>query len=123
MSTLRTLCRSCAAALGIYETLLPLLSVRPCEGCGTSVGYEASRDERGFPLWGRLVAPYTHIWQWWAWPISWGLSLQDTYGTHAHEWSTTHANYQTGDRRESCRCREQRSFTVKPTVDLQREDK
>lgn len=91
-----TLCRSCAAKLHIFETLLPSLGARPCVGCGTTVGYDRQT--------GKLVAPYTHIWQWWAWPIAWGIAMQDNYGSHVHEWTTTYWNGMTGETRQNCRC-------------------
>ncbi len=114
-----TLCRPCAAKLQIFETLLPALGARPCAGCGTTVGYEVTRQKAGdiqWPLFGRLIAPYTHFWQWAAWPIDWGIALQDRYGEHVHEWSTNYADFTTGARRDSCRCKEQRTHSVAPTV-------
>lgn len=112
-----TTCRPCAAKLQINWTLLPALGARPCAGCGTTVGYETTpvKIDGGYiPNFGRLIAPYTHFWQWDAWPIAWGLALQDNYGEHIHEWSHTYANFQTGERREQCRCGEKRTLFVEP---------
>lgn len=126
MSMLRTLCRTCAEKLHIFETLLPALGARPCVGCATTVGYEVLRQKPGeirLPLFGRLIAPYTHIWQWWAWPIAWGIAMQDTYGTHVHEWSNNYADYRTGARRDSCRCGETRAYAVAPSPGAGEESK
>jgi hypothetical protein len=105
-----TLCRECADKLQIRESLLPALSVRPCAGCGTLIGHQFRPAMYGTQkvMWpAELVAPYVHIWQWWAWPIAWGIALQDNYGTHEHEWSTTYESYVDGVRRRTCRCKEQ----------------
>lgn len=121
-----TLCRPCARKLHIYDTLLPALSVRPCVGCGTLVGYEFERvqakTESGevvhIPRFTRLVAPYTHIWQSWAWPIAWGIVLQDNFGTHEHEWERAMwAREWQGKidyRKERCRCGQSREFWKDP---------
>ena len=105
-----TLCRPCAAKLQIFETLLSVLGERPCAGCGTTVGYARAPMVDGAPWlgFGPLVAPYTRFWQWAAWPIAWGLALQDGFGTHVHEWSVNYWNGITGEQRESCRCHETR---------------
>ena len=110
MSGLHTFCKPCAAKLQLQWTLLPILGKRPCDGCGTIVGYDFVRPSPGQPVlqWGPLLAPYTYVWAYDVWPITWGLAMKDNYGNHVHEWSTTYHNYQTGERHETCRCKEKR---------------
>jgi hypothetical protein len=117
MSALHTTCWPCARKLGLDSTLLPALSERPCEGCGTTVGHKFVPAKLGNQtvMWpGPLVQSYCHFWEWSAWPIAWGIALQDRYGTHVHDWSTHYANMVTGERRENCRCGERREFRVPP---------
>lgn len=87
-----------------------LNSARPCEGCGTIVGYEYTRGEPGqMGTWGRQIAPYMEMWRNRMWPVALGLALQDFAGAHVHDWRSTYHNFQTGESREQCRCGEKRT--------------
>lgn len=106
------LCEACAAKVGLHETFLMIVSARPCEGCGATIGYECSTEwvpcdgggAVSLPRLGRLIARCMQMWRNEMWPVAFGISLQDFAGVHRHEWRWTYCNNQTGEVREQCRC-------------------
>ena len=111
------ICDACATLVGLRETFLMIVGARPCEGCGTTIGYEFTRESVptvdggtfDVPRWGRLVANCMQMWRTKMWPVALGIAIQDFAGAHVHDWSVTYWNGMTGEQREMCRCREQRT--------------
>lgn len=123
------ICYSCADRVGLRESFLMINSAQPCEGCGTTIGYEytpvpvetADGGIMNYPRWGRLVAPYMEMWRNKVWPVAVGIALQDFAGAHVHEWSAHYQNLQTGERHENCRCGVRRTTSAQSAGDASKE--
>lgn len=111
------ICTACADRVGLRESFLMLIGARPCEGCGTTIGYEVMHCELpavgggtvNVPQWGRQIARCMQMWRTKMWPVAVGIAVQDFAGAHVHDWQVNSWNGETGEQRESCRCREQRT--------------
>lgn len=115
------LCRDCADNIGLHSTFLMISSARPCEGCGTVIGYEGvvepkevmGEEKRTINVWRptRLVAPYMEMWRNQMWPVAFGIALQDFGRAHVHEWRMGMWSAEMPDgrrnyRQQACRCGE-----------------
>ncbi len=111
------LCEACAEKVGLRETFMMIVGKRPCEGCGTPIGWnwtlEPAQDVDGrackVPCIGNKVAECMQMWRNKMWPVAFGIGLQDFAGAHVHEWERHGWSAELPDGRKnftkvSCRC-------------------